>query len=89
MEEDVQLPPLTPNSLLFINTNVLPELAPYHLEEKNTRKRAKFPQQCKRAVWKRWTTEYLRALREQHRLKSGGTGRTITEGEVVITKSTN
>ena len=33
--------------------------------------------------------EYLRALREQHRLKSGGTGRTITEGEVVIIKSTN
>ena len=89
MEEDVQLPPLTPNLLLFINTNVLLELAPYHLEEKNIRKRAKFLQQCKRAVWKRWTTKYLRALREQHRLKSGGTGRTITEGEVVIIKSTN
>ena len=89
MEEDVQLPPLTPNSLLFINTNVLPELAPYHLEEKNIRKRAKFLQQCKRAVWKRWTTKYLPALREQHRLKSGGPGRTITEGEVVIIKSTN
>ena len=31
MEEDIQLPPLTPNSLLFLNANILPELAPCHL----------------------------------------------------------
>jgi hypothetical protein len=42
MEEDIQLPPLTPNSLLFVNTNILPDLAPYHLEEKDLKKRAKF-----------------------------------------------
>ncbi len=87
MEEDIQLPPLTPNSLLFLNANILPELAPCHLEQKDLKKRAKFLLQCKRAMWKRWTSEYLRALREQHRLKSGGTGSSITEGEVVIIKS--
>ena len=35
MEEDIQLPPLTPNSLLFVNTNILPGLAAYHLEDKD------------------------------------------------------
>ncbi|CAB4030493.1 Hypothetical predicted protein, partial [Paramuricea clavata] len=81
MEKEMQLP------LLFLNTNILPELAPYHLEQKDLKKRAKFLLQCKRAMWKRWTSEYLRALREQHRLKSGGTGSIITEGDVVIIKS--
>ena len=87
MEEDIQLPPLTPNSLLFLNTNISPELAPYHLEQKDLKKRAKFLLQCKRAMWKRWTSEYLRVLREQHRLKSGGTGSILAEGDVVIIKS--
>ena len=80
MEEDIQLPPLTPNSLLFFNTNILPELAKFL-------KRAKFLLRCKRAMWKRRTSEYLRALREQHRLKSGGTGSILAEGDVVIIKS--
>jgi hypothetical protein len=87
MEEDIQLPPLTPNSLLFLNTNILPELAPYHLEQKDLKKRAKFLLQCKRAMWKRRTSEYLRALREQLRLKSGGTGSILAERDVVIIKS--
>ena len=39
MEEDIQLPPLTPNSLLFVNTNILPELAPYPLREKDGNER--------------------------------------------------
>ncbi len=35
MEEDEQLPTLTPNSMLFLNPNYLPELKPYHHEEPN------------------------------------------------------
>jgi hypothetical protein len=58
MEEDIQLPPLTPNSLLFVNTNIPPDLAPYHLEKKDLKKRAKFLQKCKDAMWRRWTTEF-------------------------------
>ena len=38
LEEDVQLPTLTPNSLLFINSNNLPELQPYYQEERDPRK---------------------------------------------------
>ena len=87
MEEDIQLPPLTPNSLLFVNTNILPDLAPYHLEEKDLKKRAKFLQKCKDAMWRSWTTEYLRALRERHRLKHCETGSELSVGNVVIIKS--
>ena len=88
LEEDVQLPTLTPNSLLFINSNNLPELQPYHQEERDLRKRAKFLKKTKDAMWRRWTTEYLRALRERHRLKHDGNGNQLAVGDVVIIKST-
>lgn len=42
MEDDVQLPILTPNSLLFGQPNVLPELEPHHIEDRELRKRAKY-----------------------------------------------
>lgn len=87
LEEDVQLPTLTPNSLLFLNSNILPELQPYHLEERDLRKHAKFLQKTKDAMWRRWTTEYLRALRERHRLKHGNKQSSLAVGDVVIIKS--
>ena len=40
MEEDVQLPTLTPNAMLLQNPNFLPELKPFR-EESNLRKRAR------------------------------------------------
>ena len=88
LEEDVQLPTLTPNSFLFLNSNILPELSPYQLEERDLRKRAKFLQKSKDAMWGRWTSEYLRALRERHRLKhSDDRGSSLKVGDVVIVKS--
>ena len=48
LEEDIQLPTLTPNTMLFLNSNILPELQPYQLEERDLRKRAKFLQKNKR-----------------------------------------
>ena len=71
LEEDVQLPTLMQNSFLFTNSNILPELAPYHVNERDLRKRAKFPLKTKDTMWRRWTSEYLRTLRERHRLKCG------------------
>ena len=47
LEEDVQLPVLTPNSMLHISSGYLPKLQPYHLPEKDLRKRAKFLLKCK------------------------------------------
>ena len=88
MEEDVQLPTLTPNSMLFLNPNYLPELKPHHQEVASLRKRAKFLKRTKAEMWKRWTNEYLRALRERHRLKHKSKDHHITVGDVVLIKST-
>lgn len=87
MEEDHQLPTLTPNSLLFLNTNLLPEPQPYHLEEVSLRKRAKMIQSTKDAMWRRWTGEYLRALRERHQIKYCSKESNLNVGDVVIIKS--
>ena len=53
LEEDVQLPTLMQNSFLFNNSNILPELAPYHVNERDLRKRAKFPLKTKDTMWRR------------------------------------
>ena len=57
--------------VLNINPNILPELKAHYLEEENLRKRAKFLKKCKETMWKRWTREYVRSLREQHRQGKG------------------
>ena len=49
--DDPQLPVLTPSSMLFVNSNVLPELQPHHIKTANLRKRAKHLLKCKEAVW--------------------------------------
>lgn len=87
LEEDVQLPTLMQNSFLFTNSNILPELAPYHVNERDLRKRAKFPLKTKDTMWRRWTSEYLRALRERHRLKYSNAQSSLAVGDVVIIKS--
>lgn len=86
-KDDVQLPTLTPNTLLFLNSNILPELTPYHLRDRDLRKRAKFLQRNKDAIWRCWTSEYVRALRERHNLKHGSLKNPFSEGDVVILKS--
>ena len=87
VEGDVQLPIMTPNSLLFGQPNLLPELEPHHLEPGDLRKRAKYLRRCKEAVWQRWTREYLRGLRERHQLKHSARPFALTVGEVVLIKS--
>ena len=65
VEEDVQLPVLTPNMLQFGRPNLLPE---DHNQE-NPDLLARYLAKCKDVVWGRWSTEYLRSLRERHNLK--------------------
>ena len=60
--EDIQMPILTPNTMMFVGSNEIPTQKAHHLEETDLRKRAKFLSKCKDALWKRWTTEYLRSL---------------------------
>ena len=71
LEDDIELPVLTPATMLSINPSRLPELKPRHLDERDLRKRAKLLKECKRAMWKRWSREYVRSLRERH-VNAGG-----------------
>ena len=87
VEDDVQVLILTPNSLLFGQPNVLPELEPHHLEDRDLRKRAEYLRRSKEAVWKRWTGEHVKGLRERHSLNNSGKTHTPSVGEVVLIKS--
>lgn len=87
IEDDVQLPVLTPNTFLFDQPNMLPELEPHHQEHKDLRIRAKYLKRSKDVVWQRWTGEYLRGLRERHRLKYDGKPMSLNVGDVVVIKS--
>lgn len=46
VEDDVQLPTLTPNAMMFGQPNLLPEDAD-SIEDKDLRKRAKYIRRCK------------------------------------------
>ena len=61
-------------------------MAAHQFEDGDLRKRVKFLKRCKDAMWKRWTREYLRGLRERHNLQ-GGKPLTLAVGDVVIIKS--
>ncbi|KAK3700055.1 hypothetical protein QZH41_004346 [Actinostola sp. cb2023] len=84
VEDDHQLPTLTPNGLLYTQTNVIPELDLHHVEDTDLRKRAKYLQRCKQVMWNRWTSEYVRALRERHNLKYSDKTAILDKGDVVI-----
>ena len=87
VEDDVVLPILTPNFMMFPTTNILPDLQPHYIADVGLWRRAKHLRQCKNATWKRWSNEYLRSLREKHNLKHSGKSCTLAVGDVVIIKS--
>lgn len=89
VEEDVQLPVLTPNSMLHTQPNSIPEMPPHHKEDPELRKRAKYLRRCKEAMWRSWTKEYLRGLREWQNLKHKRSSRSVEVGDVVIIKDEN
>ena len=62
IQDDLRNPILTPNSLMFVLSNVLPEIESHGVDERDLRKRDKFLKRCKDAVWKRWTNEYVRGV---------------------------
>ena len=81
------MPLLTPNAMLFLNSNLLPELQPHHIVTADLRKRAKHLLKCKEAIWSRWTKDYLRSLRKRHRAQRGAGGDAPAVGDEVIVKT--
>ena len=84
LEDDVEMPVLTPSSMLHLQPTQLPELSPHHLQETDLRKRAKYLLRCKEAMWSRWSKEYVRSLRERHRRSGGKKTPHPSVGDVVI-----
>ena len=87
MEDDVELPTLTPSTFLFQRSSQLPEQEPWREEENSLRKRAKFLVACKKNLWNRWRREYLTALREKHNMTHQTGKLKVSVGDVVIVKS--
>ena len=73
VEDDPQFPTQTLHSLLFLKVNILTAFEPHRFEDRDLKKRAKFLKATKDTMWRRWTTEYLRALRERHQMKHNTT----------------
>ena len=84
VEDDHQLPILTPNSLLYPLSNVIPDLDAHHIDEHDLRKRAKHLGSCKQIIWKWWSTKYVRGLRERPNLNHQSKTLTLKPGYVVI-----
>ena len=83
VEDDLQLPILTPASFLYQRPNRIPELVPWR-EEADLRKQAKHLRACKEALGKRWSSEYLKALRERHNCNWKVKSPKLSVGNVVI-----
>ena len=72
LEDDIELPPLTTNSMLHGINVCQPEEDLENLdEETNMGRRARYIKRCKDVMWKRWSSEYVKSPREKHRLLAG------------------
>ncbi|XP_028419027.1 uncharacterized protein LOC114544609 [Dendronephthya gigantea] len=89
VDEDIQQPVLTPNSMLQINPNSLPELEAHRIEDANLKRRAKFLKRCKQTMWNRWSREYIRSLRGQHRQTGQKCSDHPKVGDIVIVQEEN
>ena len=87
VEDDVELSVLTPNLMITGESCVLPDEDSGSSEEEEMKRRAKHVLRCKKAIWKPWTGEYIRALRERHNLNHEGKQNVPNVGQVVLIKN--
>ena len=86
IEDDVQLPIFTRNTLIYGMNIVNSEEASDNMDEYELRKRSSYIQKFKEKAWVRWTSEHLKALREQHNLKHKPHDIQVSKGDVVLIK---
>ena len=87
VEDDVKLPVLTPVTMMYVQSNLLPEEGADAVENVNLRKRARYVRWCKDVLCSRWTTEYIRSLMERHNLKHKTKELTLKVGDEVLIQS--
>ena len=68
VEDDVELPILTPSTFLFQRTSELPQQETWRIRDRDLHKWAKFLKTCKDNLWRQWKRDYLMALRKRHNL---------------------
>ena len=86
IEEEIDYPILTPNSLILGCDVNFPDAAPHESESETIKKRHKYIKRWKEALWKRWKHEHLVALRGKHNLKTKDKTFKINVGDVVLIK---
>ena len=89
LEDDVEMPILSPSTFLFQRTNHLPEKEAWRFKEVDLRKRAKYLKACRDSLWRRWQKEYLTSLRERHNMMDKTAKFQPKIGDVLIVKSKN
>ena len=89
VEDNPDLPILTPATFLFQRTTHLPEEQTWRIPDKDLRRRARFLQTCKDHMWTRWQREYLTALRERHNLFHKTANHKVKVGDAVIVQTDN
>ena len=87
VEDDIQLPLLTLNTLILNRPNNIPTQDYHEGEERDLRKAAKRLEKCRDKLWQRWTNEYLNGLRERYNLEDNNKKFTLKVGEVIMIKS--
>ena len=86
VDDDFTKPVLTPNLLILGDQNATLDDVVDSDEEIDVKKQLKRITTFKERVWKRWTNEYLKSLRERHNLKHKSKEMNIKVGDVVIIK---
>ena len=85
VEEDIKMPVLTPNALLYGQPLLLPE---EDLDEdvSEMKRRQRYIDKCKDAAWTRWTEEYFKHLRERNNILHQANEMQISLGDIVLIK---
>ena len=84
LEDEFQMPIVTPNTMIHGIAISEVEEDVSSIEDKDLRMRARYIQKCKNLAWQRWTTEYLKALREHHNLRSKAKKNELSKGDAVL-----
>ena len=82
VEDDIDMPILTPNVMMFGQHNCVPDEDPDDIDDRDLRNL----QNCKNNIWNRWRNEYLRGLREQHNLSHKEKPTVLNVGDVMLIK---
>ena len=87
IEDDVQSVILTPNVMMFDYPVNIPEEEDVDEEVSlHLKKRYKYLKACRQRIWRRWSNEYLKFLRERHNLVHHSKEMKLVVGDIVIIK---